>query len=184
MRPRATDDGARRVKTLILEVKVDRVDPASGEPVVRRLISRVASRLGPAFRDGFEGDPVLVPVPRAGLTKAKTIWPASRVCEELRHAGLGIDVMPIVTRITAVDKSAGAASRPTFQEHLDSFAVQPGLRPPGRVIVVDDVVTSGTTLMGCAVKLAMTYPGVPISASLSHVCKAWAILRVLDPVVE
>lgn len=182
---RATDESAKRLKTLIVSIKNDRIDAVTGMPMVRLVIERVAQRLGDRVHRDFEGAPVLVPVPRAGLTKPHTVWPARRVCEEFVSTGLGVDVLSIVQRTTAVDKSAGSAARPSLATHLASFTVQPGLRPPSRIIVVDDVVTSGTTIMACAMKLASSYPGVPVSGfALARVQSAGNPTQVLEPVVE
>ena len=80
---RATDESAKRVKNLIIQIKSDRVDSATGIPTVQLVVERVALRLGERFADGFDGQPVLVPVPGAGLSKRNSVWPAQRVCEEL-----------------------------------------------------------------------------------------------------
>ena len=182
---RATDESAKRVRDLIIRIKRDRVDSATGTPTVQLVVERAVLRLGERFADGFDGQPVLVPVPGAGLSKRNSVWPAQRVCEELVRQGLGADVLPIVQRTTAVQKSAGNAARPSLEEHVNSFTIQPGLRPPSRIIVVDDVVTSGTTIMGCAMKLASAYPGIPISGfALARVQSAGNPARVLDPASE
>lgn len=182
---RATSDSAKRIKNLILQIKTDRMDRESGQPIVRLVIERAVSRLGDRCHDGFAGYPILVPVPRAGLTKPHTVWPARRVCEELVRQGLGVDTMPLIHRVSAVDKSAGSVDRPSLDVHVQSFAVQPDLRPPSRIIVVDDVVTSGTTLMGCAIKIAQSFSGVPVSAfALARVQSQGNPENVLQPLIE
>ena len=149
---RATDDQAKRVKNVILRIKSDRLDSA-GTPVVRIAIARIAARLSDEARSVFAGGAALVPVPGAGLTKPHSVWPARRICEEILGEGLGQDVPPIIFRTLAVPKSAGSAERPGFDQHLNSLSVQGGLNRPSRIVVVDDVVTSGTTLLACAVIL-------------------------------
>jgi hypothetical protein len=182
---RATDESAKRVKNLIIQIKSDRVDPAAGVPTVQLVVERVIRRLGDREIQGFADAPVLVPVPGAGLTKPNSVWPARRVSEELVRQRLGIDVLPIVRRTIAVGKIAGNAVRPTLEEHVHSFSVTPGLRPPSRLVVVDDVVTSGTTIMGCAMKLAVAFPGIPISGfALARVQSSGNPPQVLDPAVE
>ena len=102
----------------------------------------------------------------------------------MRH-GLGEDVAPVIMRTTAVSKSAGSAVRPTLAQHIRSLTVQPGLRPPSRLLIVDDVVTSGTTVMACALVLIRAYPGVPVSAYvLARVQSSGNPERVFDPVIE
>ena len=144
---RATDDAAKRVKTLILNIKTDRIDPRTAVPVVQLIIEQAANRLGVAARAAFEGHPMLVPVPGSGLTKPNTVWPAKRVCEELLRQGFGEDVLPALKRTTSVPKSAGSLDRPPLAEHVRSLTVQKGLTPPSRLLLVDDVVTSGTTMI-------------------------------------
>ena len=170
---------------VILKIKTDRVDAATGIPLVRIVIERIAARLADDARAVFGGHPMLVPVPGSSLTKPHTVWPSRRVCEELVGRGLGDDVMAIVSRTIAVPKSAGSAARPTLDQHVRSFTVQPGLAPPSRLLVVDDVVTSGTTIMACAIKLALAFPGVPVSGfALARVQSTGNPDRVLDPLIE
>lgn len=178
-------DAARRVKGLILAIKKDRIDPSTGEPVVHLVIGRACARLGEAAHAPFGGHPVLVPVPGSALTKPHTVFPARRVCEELVRHGLGDDVTPVLTRAIAVRKSAGSTERPSLKEHLDSFVLQKKFTPPSRLVVVDDVVTSGTTMMACAMKLAAAFPGVPIVGfALARVQSDGSPDSVLDPVKE
>jgi len=170
---------------VVLNIKKDRVDAASGSPLVRIVIERIAARLADDARAVFGGHPMLVPVPGSGLTRPHTVWPSRRVCEELVGQGLGDDVLAIVSRTIAVPKSAGSVARPTLDQHVSSFTVQPGLAPPSRLLVVDDVVTTGTTMMACAMKLAQAFPGVPISGfALARVQSAGNPDRVLDPLIE
>jgi hypothetical protein len=182
---RATDQNAKRVLNVILKIKTDRVDAASGIPLVRLVIERIASRLASDARAVFGGKPMLVPVPGSGLTKPHTVWPSRRLCEELVGQGLGDGVTAIVSRTIAVPKSAGSVARPTLDQHVRSFTVQPNLTPPSRLLVVDDVVTSGTTIMACAIKLSLAFPGVPVSGfALARVQSTGNPDRVLEPLIE
>jgi hypothetical protein len=182
----ATDEDAKRVRKLILNIKTDSIQRGTGVPYVQAIVDAITSRhLNEGDRAAFEGHPMLVPVPGAGLTKPNSVWPSKRVCEELVRHGLGDDILPVVTRTTAVPKSAGSRARPSLKTHVESLSVQPGLTPPTRLIVVDDVVTSGTTMLACAIKLAEAFPGVPISGfALSRVQTAGNPLKVVAPLIE
>ena len=182
---RATGDTARRARNLIINIKTDKVDAKRGRPVVELAIAAAVSKLEPSARAMFDGDPLLVPVPRSGLTKAHTVWPAQRIAQELVRQGLGGDVVPVISRAVAVAKSAGNLVRPKLAEHLASLAVQKSFRPPSGLLLVDDVVTSGTTLMACMVRLADAFPGVPIAAfALARVQSQGEAVQVFEPLVE
>jgi len=183
--PRSTSEQARRVRTLVLKIKTDSIDPGSRTPVVQAVVRRSVARLGPAARLAFGGHPMLVPVPRSSLTKPNTIWPARRVCEELVREGLGDDVLPLLIRQTAIPKSAGSTDRPPLAVHVRSLAVQKRLVPPSRLVLVDDVITSGTTMMACAIRLARAFPGVPVSGfALARVQSQGDPVRVLESAQE
>jgi hypothetical protein len=178
---RSRVESAQQTRNLILNIKKDVVDRASGRPTAQAVIERVLARLGESVREVFAGDPMLVPVPGSGLTRANTVWPAKRVCQELVKQGLGADVLELVKRITAVPKSAGNDERPTFLQHYESLAVSPKLTPPSRIILIDDVVTSGTTLMACAERLIEALPGVPVAAfAISRTLSTGDPVDVLD----
>jgi hypothetical protein len=70
---RSGAESAQRTRNLILNIKKDVVDRASGRPTAQVVIERVLARLGEEARVVFDGDPVLVPVPGSGLTKANTV---------------------------------------------------------------------------------------------------------------
>lgn len=59
---RATDESARRVKNLIIQIKVDRIDSATGVPTVRLVVKRVALRLGDHVQSTGNPARVLAPV--------------------------------------------------------------------------------------------------------------------------
>lgn len=182
---RSVAEDAKRVRTLILDIKEDRLDPASGRPRSALTIERALKLGGETCRAPFTGDPLLVPVPGSGLTKPNTVWSARRLSEELVGQGLGADVIDIVHRTTAVSKSAGSRQRPTLLEHYASLTVRPKLKPPAALVLVDDVVTSGTTLMACAMRLAEAVPGVPVTAfAVARVQSDGDPVRVFMPALE
>ena len=50
--------------------------------------------------------------------------------------------------------------RPTAEQHYESISVQGILSEPEEILLVDDVVTRGVTLLGCANRLADAFPKV------------------------
>lgn len=128
--------------------------------VVRRLVEGSAA-CGVSL-DGYLGpDTVLVPVPRSAPRRGEALWPALELCEALRAAGLGCAVEPLRERVRAVRKSAligRAADRPSPSEHAASLRATKMLLAAEAVTLVDDVVTRGSTLLGCAATVRAAHP--------------------------
>ena len=118
------------------------------------------------FRTFFTADTVLVPVPKSGKRMAHELWVPERVATALSQAGIGGQVSPCLVRETPIRKSAYCApeDRPTAAEHYGTLAVDSRISVPERVVLVDDVVTSGAMLLASANKLADAYHGVQVRA--------------------
>ena len=130
--------------------------------------ARLPARLGGFFSAGD----VLVPVPGSAPTTRGT-WVAAELAQALVQQGLGAMAWPGLHRIRAVRKSATAAhgARPSVALHYDSFQMdQPALRPLN-IVLIDDVVTKGRTLLAAASRVRDTIPGVPV--------RAFALLRTM-----
>ena len=113
----------------------------------------------------FNREVVLVPIP--GSTSApRGVWPAERLAVSLCGIGLGRSVWPAIRRCVAVRKSATAlnADRPSVQQHYESFSVLKELRPPERMVLVDDVITKGRTIFAAACRLYDSFPNADIQA--------------------
>jgi predicted amidophosphoribosyltransferase len=162
---RGTSDLARSVRNLVLGVKRDAVDPQSKRLYSDLIAELLASQRPPPLVALLEGAVALVPVPGSGLRQAHSVWPARSLCQALHSQGFGAAVWPIIERATAVRKSAWSATRPSANEHAASFTVKPPLnREVERVVLVDDVVTRGCTLLGAAKRLRDVLPTMPIEA--------------------
>ena len=160
---RAKAPNAIRIRDIVLDIKRDQLQAGSRRLYVEIVVERMASQLGslgPLFGD----DVLLIPVPGAGLTKPKTVWPALSICNALLHTGLGAAVAPVLQRALAVRKSAGSQNRPSLHEHQESLAVQGTVARHKRILLVDDVVTSGTTLMASARRVRAAFPKATVEA--------------------
>jgi predicted amidophosphoribosyltransferase len=84
----------------------------------------------------------------------------------LKGVGLGRAVWAGLHRRFAVRKSATALTgeRPTVQQHYDSFAVARSPTAPERIVLVDDVITKGRTLLAAAARLQDEFPNADIRA--------------------
>lgn len=105
--------------------------------------------------DALAADRVLVPVPRKSITPEDpdpAKWPGLRLSAALHGAGYGKGVRVALRRHAVVAGSTGKTSqadRVTVQQHIDSLACDlKVLARADKVTLVDDVLTSGTQLMG------------------------------------
>jgi hypothetical protein len=116
---------------------------------------------------------VLVPVPGSAPSTAGAVSVAEHLAMALIKEGLGHSIWPGLHRICAVRKSATAVpgSRPTVGNHYDSFAIEPAMALPREVVLIDDVVTKGRTLLAAAARLQEAIPHARI--------RAFALVRTL-----
>jgi predicted amidophosphoribosyltransferase len=175
------------VRHVIVRLKLGQVEATSGRSWADLVIERFASHVPFTLRQLFESPVTLVPVPRCTVTAEvagvarNDVWPAAALCRELCRRGLGNDVQALLRRVRAVPKSAWEKEdRPSVDVHFQSFAVaatpRTGARARGRLLLVDDVVTRGATLLGAARRVRMACPGARIEAfALAHVEKAGVV---------
>ncbi len=130
---------------------------------------------------------VLVPVPgcRAGAGAVGSV--AEHLALALLNEGLGHSVWPGLHRVRTVRKSATAlpGSRPTVGNHYDSFVFDSLPAIPQQVVLIDDVVTKGRTLLAAAARVQESFPQTQIRAfALVRTMGLVAgVNRVLDPCV-
>jgi len=123
-------------------------------------------------------------MPGHGVRQPNSFWKARRICEALLTQGFGTDILPILERREPIRKSAGADERPDPPEHYNTIAVVEKLHAvTAPVVLVDDVITRGSTLMGAYWRLLETHPSADVRAftvarTLSHVDR---IEDVKDP---
>jgi hypothetical protein len=117
--------------------------------------------------EGFFGTAdVLVPVPGSARSVTGGSWVAKRLAAALVNEGLGGAAWPGLRRIRAVRKSATSApgERPTVNLHYESFLVERTAIPPERIVLIDDVVTKGRTLLAAASRVHEAFPCAQIRA--------------------
>jgi hypothetical protein len=116
---------------------------------------------------GFFGtSDVLVPVPGCAPSMRGGVWAAQHLAVALVNEGLGGAAWPGLRRVRAVRKSATAApgERPTVNLHYESFWIERPAMPLERIVLIDDVVTKGRTLLAAASRVHDAFPGAQIRA--------------------
>jgi len=126
----------------------------------------------------FAPDALLVPVPKCRLAPGPAGWVARRLAVALRTRGLGTSLWCGLRRVGRVERSASAWlwQRPTVQQHFKSFAVIPPASAPTEIVLIDDVVTKGRTLVGAAIRLHLAFPTARI--------RAFALVRTMGLVLD
>lgn len=114
----------------------------------------------------FRASDVLVPVPGCAPSMTGGLWTARHLAIALLNQGLGGAAWSGLRRVRAVPKSATAApgQRPTAYLHYESFFIEPPMAPPETIVLIDDVVTKGRTLLAAATRLHEAFPGAQIRA--------------------
>lgn len=186
--PRLRDE-ARGSRNLVLSLKDGR---AIGDPPLT-VAARIALHLKsvPAsFRplSGFlRTTTTLVPVPRSTLLSKGALWVPEQLSQELVKAGLCKEVARLLDRTEPIPKAATSVSteRPTAQRNYETLRVQRPLESPTELLLVDDVVTAGATLLGSASRLREAFPDVPVRgfAAARTISVPSRFQRTIDPVV-
>ena len=137
------------------------------------------------------GEVLLVPVPGHAKLVDGGLWVADKICRELVRNGFGSQLLPLLRRTVAVPRSSGSSSgktRPGPLTHYASLAVDGGLAYPKRIVLVDDVVTRGATLIACATRVKEHFPGAEVASfALARVESAidlQATAEMLSPTVQ
>jgi len=163
--PHGNTPDALESKYLTYSLKQDRYE---GQPpiLMSDWIAKKTQEKSSFFCTFFQSNTILVPVPSSSLMKKDTLWIPERIANALVKKGFGKQVVPCLRRETAVRKAATSPThdRPSVNDHYDSFSVQGSLSEPEDILLIDDVITRGATLLGCANRLISAFPNCRIHA--------------------
>jgi predicted amidophosphoribosyltransferase len=132
---------------------------------IKRAIEHLKSHDESIWRPFFNENATLVPISRSSLLQEGALWPAKEIAACLLEEGLAREMISIINRKTALNKSAlqpNAEARPSVDDHYRSFEISRQLISPTHITLVDDVLTLGRTSMACALKLKEAYPDAEI----------------------
>lgn len=140
-----------------LRDRIKRVDVALYDRIAQHVLQRHEEG---CFPDFFGPDVTAVPVPGHAPLYRGAIDNTTRIAEALQRLGLVHEVLTVLTRARAVKKSAFAtpADRPRVATHFESLAVEETLARPTRLLLIDDFITRGATLLGAASRVQVAYP--------------------------
>jgi phosphoribosylpyrophosphate synthetase len=165
--PRGDSPKAQHSKNVMIALKKDGFvgkPPTLMSQWVAQTIQR--NRIALPFSSFFDHDPILVPTPKSSLMQPDTLWVPERIANALVDVRLGRGVVSCLVRDKPVPKAALSvpSMRPTATEHYESMRVQTRLSNPSEILLVDDIVTRGATLLGAANWLTDAFPQTRIHA--------------------
>jgi hypothetical protein len=174
--PAGSSEPERRSKSIMTAIKNDKFigdPPILTSEFISNSIKEKMTTL--PFGYFFRTNPVLVPIPNSSLMRPNTLWVSRRLADALYRNGLGISVENLLERFRPLRKAATctAQNRPKVSEHYNSLNIQKGFHNPREILLIDDIVTRGATLLGAANRLRETFPMV-------HV-RAFAAIRSISP---
>jgi predicted amidophosphoribosyltransferase len=164
------------VRSRLLCARLKERDPRFMNRCAERVRREVASAR--RFDGWFDAATILVPVPGSAPQACGTTSTPEALAVAMLGVGLGARLWMGLRRSVAVPRSATAEGgrRPSVTAHYASFAVEPLGCAPAKLLLVDDVVTKGRTLVAAASRLQEAYPEARIGA--------FALLRTMGLVAE
>lgn len=136
------------------------------------------------FHDYFHKNAVLVPIPSSSLSRKDALWVPKCITLAMEKYGLGTS-KTLLKRDTPLPRSStsSARNRPKAREHYNSMIVQKTLDEIEEIVLVDDVITRGATVLGAANLLANTFPDarIRVFAAMRTVSNPGEFDKTLDP---
>jgi hypothetical protein len=179
--PRGQSEVSRNSRRVCYSVK-------AGDPQTLRLVGhRLREHIdrNDALTALFGATVTLVPLPRSTPLMQGALWPAQKICDALMHAGVAEQVNPLLERVRPVARSSQAppGERPGIPEHYASFIAHQRIDVSDRILLVDDVVTKGSTAIAAASHIIEAYPdaSVHLFAVIRTKGMVADIERILDP---
>lgn len=165
--PRPGTELGKKSKSLMYDLKNNRLVGQPPVSITQLVAKRLVENLDQLpFKNFLTGSAIAIPVPKSSLARTGSLWVPAELAEAMKSAGLVADVMACLQRQTPVPKAATSkpSDRATARQHYDSLGVTATLMRPTEILLLDDVVTRGATLMGAAWRIQEAFPGVPIRA--------------------
>ena len=115
------------------------------------------------FHDYFHKNAVLVPIPSSSLSRNDTLWVPKCIILAMEKYGLGTS-KTLLKRDTPLPRSSTSLTRnrPKARAHYNSMIVQKTLDEIKEIVLVDDVITRGATVLGAVNLLVDTFPDARI----------------------
>ena len=169
-----TPRGNNTSRDIMLAIKSE---SSVGDPpqfISKFVTEKIANQLpNMPFKGFFSPNTCLIPVPKTTLMQPNTLWVSSKIAQEFSKRKLGV-YCECLKRISPLPKAAFAPQgmRPSAHDHFQSLECQLPLNKPTEIVLIDDIITRGATLIGCANRIRASLPNASI--------KAFAVMRTVS----
>ena len=162
--------GASSVRSRLLRSLLKERDAYFMDKYADRVRQQVAD--GPSLTGFFRAGSVLVPIP-GSAPRPNVASVADHLASALLNEGLGRCIWRGLQRISPVRKSATCVPglRPTVGDHYESLAVATAPMQAQQIVLVDDVVTKGRTILAAAARMQEAFPAAEV--------RAFALIRTM-----
>ena len=160
-------------------LKNESIVPGTQESASSFFVRRLAERRDETpFVTWISPHAVLVPAPSSRLLKPGRLWVPLKLANAMVNSGLGRRVETWLERTEAIPKAAWskAEDRPSVRRQYDTLRMKLPVMPSDEVVVVDDVVTRGATLLAAVSRVREALPGARVVG--------FAMLRALSEPAE
>jgi len=132
----------------------------------------------------FNGTVGLVPVPGHSILYKFAALQSLQIAKSLMNVGLSSTIYNLIERTTTIRRSSFQITeeRPTVEEHIETLEVFPQLINQETLVLVDDIVTKGTTLVACAQMLSKIYPEKEIKFFAAMRTTSTDLINFYEPV--
>ena len=136
------------------------------------------------FSDYFNENTILIPTPKSSLPQKDDLWVPQRITSVFANNGLGKNEECLI-RETPLPRSSkvSAPNRPKAFQHYDSMRVRELLFNPKEIVLVDDVITRGATVLGAVNRLAEIFPKalIRVFAVMRTISNSDDFSKIVDP---
>ena len=158
---------SKRIRYLIKGDAIVSFKDTQNVPMSEFIAKSLKEELGSLpFSNLFGKDISLVPVPKSSLMVPGTLWVPQRIVNALCKLELGKELNCLIRKeVVLTSHLTRPEDRPKAIDHYRTIDVQTNIgEAPKSILLVDDFITKGATLLGAASRLNEAFPNIPISA--------------------